>query len=135
METRLTEMLIRHEGVRSKPYRCIAGKLTIGVGRNLEDVGISEDEAIFLLKNDIARVGRELEGALSFWSNLSLDRQLVLLDMCFNLGLAGLLGFKRMLAAVESVNYEKAADEMLDSKWARQVGSRSTELAEMMRGG
>ena len=135
METRLTEMLIRHEGVRYKPYRCTAGKLTIGVGRNLEDVGISEDEAIFLLKNDIARVGRELEGALSFWSNLSLDRQLVLLDMCFNLGLAGLLGFKRMLAAVESVNYEKAADEMLDSKWARQVGSRSTELAEMMRGG
>lgn len=135
METRLTEMLIRHEGVRYKPYRCIAGKLTIGVGRNLEDVGISEDEAIFLLKNDIARVGRELEGALSFWSNLSLDRQLVLLDMCFNLGLAGLIGFKRMLAAVESVNYEKAADEMLDSKWARQVGSRSTELAEMMRGG
>ena len=135
METRLTEMLIRHEGLRLTPYRCTAGKLTIGVGRNLDDVGISEDEAMFMLRNDIARVGRELTASLSFWDSLSLNRQIVLMDMCFNLGLAGLLAFKRMLAALEAGDYDKAADEMLDSKWARQVFTRSTDLAKMMKGG
>ena len=135
METMLADMLIRHEGMRHKPYRCSAGKFTIGVGRNLDDNGISDDEAMFMLRNDIARVGREVERALDYFVTLTLNRQLVLLDMCFNLGVSRLLGFKRMLAALKAGDYDKATVEMLDSKWAKQVGTRATELAAMMRGG
>lgn len=131
----IRQQLIHHEGLRLKPYRCSAGKLTIGVGRNLEDVGISREEAMRLLDNDIGRCRGELADSVPAYLRLDETRKNVLIDMCFNLGIAGLLEFENMLAAVEAGDYDKAADEMLNSKWAGQVGKRADTLAEMMRRG
>jgi lysozyme len=124
--------LRRDEGVKLKPYRDTVGKLTLGVGRNLDDVGISDDEASALLSNDIDRACRALDLNLSWWRNLDSVRQRVLVNMCFNLGIVALLGFKDTLAAVQSGNWQAAHDGMLASKWAQQVGARATRLALMM---
>jgi lysozyme len=124
-----------HEGERLKPYRCTAGKLTIGVGRNLEDRGITADESAMLLANDIAAVEQELQRALPWVAKLDEVRQRVLLDMAFNLGIVGLLNFKRTLAAVEAGQYQQAATMMLDSRWAGQVGQRAERLSRMMATG
>jgi lysozyme len=121
-----------HEGERLKPYRCTAGKLTIGIGRNLEDRGISRDESAYLLGNDIDDHWRELLKALPWVEQLDEVRQRVLLDMAFNLGVAGLLAFKKTLGTIREGNYEKAASMMLDSKWAKQVGQRADRLSRMM---
>lgn len=132
---RVRETLIRHEGLRLKPYRCSAGKLTIGVGRNLEDTGITELEAHWLLMNDITRVGDELLSALPWISKLDDVRQEVLCNMAFNLGTPGLLKFKRTLLAVQYGEYEAASRYMLESKWAKQVGARASELSQAMKTG
>jgi lysozyme len=121
-----------HEGERLKPYRCTAGKLTIGIGRNLEDRGITPEESAYLLENDIARFQTELLRALPWVAKLDEVRQRVLLDMAFNLGVQGLLQFKRTLAAIQAGDYERAAPMMLDSKWAEQVGQRAERLSRMM---
>jgi lysozyme len=124
-----------HEGERLKPYRCTAGKLTIGVGRNLDDRGISAAESAYLLGNDIDHHWRELVKALPWVEQLDEVRQRVLLDMAFNLGIGGLLGFKNTLATIKGGNYRKAGEMMLDSKWAGQVGQRADRLAVMMATG
>jgi len=131
----LRMQLIRHEGLRLKPYRDTVGKLTIGVGRNLDDVGISEAEAFYLLENDIKRTRKELHERLPWISNLSPTRQDVLVNMAFNMGVGGVLKFKKMLANLEQGRWYDASREMLDSKWAQQVGERAVELAEKMRNG
>ena len=124
-----------HEGERLKPYRCTAGKLTIGVGRNLEDRGITAEESAYLLGNDIDDFYERLEYALPWITDLDPVRQRVLLDMSFNLGIAGLLSFKRTLAAIRGGQYERAAGMMLDSRWATQVGERARRLSRMMHSG
>ena len=126
------DQLILHEGVRYKPYKCTADKLTIGVGRNLEDKGLTEDEIYYLLQNDINDCLSDLNN-LRWFTRLSNIRQRVLIDMRFNLGLRGLLSFKRMIAQLKEGNYEKASFEMLDSRWAKQVGKRAERLATMMK--
>lgn len=131
----LKNQLLLHEGLSLKPYRDLVGKLTIGVGRNLEDKGIREVEADFMLENDIAEVVGKLDTKLSWWTKLSKIRKLVLMDMCFNLGLKGLLSFKKTLAAMKEERWDTAADEMLDSLWHKQVGRRAERLAYMMRTG
>jgi lysozyme len=131
----MTRQLRLHEGERLKPYRCTAGKLTIGVGRNLEDRGITAQESDMLLANDIAREEAELMRALPWVGQLDDVRQRVLLDMSFNLGLAGLLGFKNTLAAIQAGDYQRGATMMLDSRWARQVGTRAERLSRMMATG
>ena len=131
----LAEHLIHDEGLRLKPYIDTAGKCSLGVGRNLDDVGISRYEAMFLLENDVERMLAEVS-KLSFWHKLNEARQLVIANMCFNLGIVRLKKFKRMFTALSYENYDEAANEMLDSKWARRdVGSRALRLADMMRSG
>jgi lysozyme len=127
--------LKRDEGVELKPYRDTVGKLTIGVGRNLDDVGISDDEAEFLLHSDIARTARDLDAHLLWWRDLDEVRQRVILNMAFNMGTVGLLTFTHTLEAIRTGAYAQAADGMLGSLWARQVGPRATRLADMMRTG
>jgi len=129
----LVAELVRDEGLRLKPYRDSVGKLTIGVGRNLDDVGISPDEAQYLLGNDIASAEAMLDLRVSWWRRLDEDRQRVLVNMAFNLG-ERLLGFERTLGAIANGSYDVAADAMLQSKWAQQVGPRAVRLAERMRG-
>jgi lysozyme len=134
--TRLTEQLIRQEALRLRPYTDTRGRLTIGVGRNLSDSGITEYEATYLLDNDIDRTIRGLAARYPTWfPQLDPVRQAVLINMAFNLGLGGLAGFTRMLAAVAAGQYVEASTEMLDSSWARQVGARAGELAAQMRTG
>ena len=121
-----------HEGERLKPYRCTAGKLTIGVGRNLEDRGITAAESAYLLGNDIDGFYVALLKALPWAAHLDEVRQRVLLDMAFNLGIQGLLTFKNTLATIQAGDYEKAGPMMLQSRWAEQVGKRAERLSTMM---
>lgn len=131
----LTDMLIRHEGMRSLPYKDTVGVLTIGIGRNLDDVGISRDEAVYMLMNDIAHYQGELRRGFPWFSKLLYPRQDALTDMAFNLGMTRFRKFEHMLAAVEAGDYAKAAEEMIASKWATQVGDRALELAAIIRTG
>ncbi len=130
----IEDQLILHEGLKLKPYRCTAGKLTIGVGRNLDDKGITHDEALFLLRNDIAEVTAQLE-RFDWFRTLGPVRRKVLIDMCFNLGIQGLLGFQKMIEALKRADYERAADEMVNSRWYEQVGERGRRLERMMQTG
>lgn len=131
----LKDLIKRHEGKRLKPYRCTAGKLTIGFGRNLEDKGITEEEAEFMLDNDIKAVISACRETFSWFAFLDNVRQAVVADMVFNLGLSGFLKFKNTIAAIRSRNWEGAADEMKNSAWYGQVGTRAERLVEMMRTG
>jgi lysozyme len=133
---RIKAQLVRHEGLRLKPYRCTAGKLTIGIGRNLDDRGISQKEAYVLLENDIQNCEKQLLDEIpEIYNGLDDVRKSVLLNMCFNLGIKGLLEFKNTLAFIAAGDWERAANGMLASKWAKQVGRRAIELSEMMRKG
>ena len=128
----LIEELKIDEGVVLTLYKCSAGKNTIGVGRNIDDRGITEDESDYLLSNDIDLCVKELEGTFPWFQTLSDTRQRVMVNMCFNLGLSRLMGFRKFLAAMEAGEWETAGVEMLDSKWARQVGPRSTRLRDLV---
>lgn len=131
----LIEQLKRHEGRSLKPYKCTANKTTIGYGRNLDDKGISLEEAEIMLINDIREVESELSRKLMIFISLSKPRQDALVNMGFNLGVAGLLKFSNMIEALNHADYERAAKEMLNSKWAKQVGKRADELARQMKDG
>ena len=132
---RLSDMLIKHEGKRNKPYECTAGKLTIGVGRNLDDMGLTEDEVLYLLDNDIQRCDTELLHNFKWYFDLCRARQDALINLCFNIGITRLLTFTNSLAYMEAKDYEKAADEFLNSRWAEQVGNRAIEVTELIRTG
>ena len=131
----LIDQLIRHEGICLKPYKCPAGKWTIGIGRNIEDNGITEAEAIILLMNDIERCKWEVETAFPWVSGLNTARYYVLVNMCFNMGISRLSSFKKMLTALRDGDYNTTSIEGLDSRWARQVGNRAIELMQTMKKG
>jgi len=133
---KLTEQLKRHEGFRAKPYRCPGGALTIGYGRNLDAGGITKAEAEQLLENDIQGCINALHKNIpDVMAALTPNRQIVLINMCYNLGIQGLLAFKKTLQLIKQGSYHAASLEMLKSKWAVQVGHRANELSEMMRAG
>ena len=148
--------LIAHEGLRLQVYKDTLGIDTIGIGRNLEDRGITKEEldwmdipsmdavyeygiteadAMYLAKNDVQIVEEELVRAHPCVEELDAVRQLVLMDMAFNLGVPRLCKFKKMWAAVHENKFDVAAKEMLDSRWANQVKSRATKLAHAMHHG
>lgn len=132
----LAKKLIKlHEGLKLKPYECPSGYITIGYGRNIQQNGITLAEAEMLLDNDIDRVITELEKWLSVFNELSENRKAALIDMSYNLGFNKLFQFRRFLAALQKKDFDLAAKEMLDSKWAAQVGNRATVLANMMKEG
>lgn len=131
----LRDLIILHEGVRNKPYKDTVGKLTIGVGRNLTDRGLRDNEVEFLLQNDLQEVTQELKERLPWTEKLDPVRKTVLQDMLFNMGWPVLSGFKNTLKFIEQGEYEKAAVAMLQSKWATQVGNRAKRLAKMMHFG
>lgn len=125
------DLIKKHEGLRLKPYKDTVGKLTIGYGRNLDDNGISQYEAEVLLHDDVQLCYAQCI-KLPCWDKLNEARKAALLDMCFNLGITRLKTFKNMFGALEVGAYNRAAAEMLNSKWAAQVKTRATELAEIM---
>jgi len=132
---RLKQTLMRHEGLRLKPYRDTVGILTIGYGRNLDDVGISKLEADFLLVHDIDRALADAERVLPYFDALDDARQEVVVNMIFNLGCSKFLEFRKLIRALKDGDFEKAADEMVNSLWYRQVGVRGKELVRLMREG
>ncbi len=134
--SKLSDQLRIHEGVRSHVYLCTAGYETIGVGRNIAEsgIGLSDDEIDYLLENDIKRCKQELV-SLSWFPDLDPVRQDAIVNLCFNLGLTRLMGFQNAMSAMAVGDYEKAADEFLDSRWAKQVGQRSLDVAHMIRTG
>jgi len=152
----LIEKLIVAEGLRLQVYKDTLGIDTIGIGRNLEDRGISKEEldwmdipsidhvyewgiteadAVYLATNDVQIVEEELVRAHPCVDRLDSVRQLILIDMAFNMGVPRLCKFKKMWAAVEAEDFPTAAKEMLDSKWAKQVKGRATKLANAMHNG
>jgi lysozyme len=131
----LIRQLIAHEGMRTKPYKDTVGKLTIGCGRNLDDRGITEAEALVLLNNDIDGVEKDLDRVLPDWRAFSMKRQIALADLMFNIGVNKFLGFERMIDALKVRDFQEAARQMLLSRWADQVGLRARTLAKNMRDG
>ena len=148
------ECLVEHEGYRKHVYKDTLGIDTVGIGRNLEDRGITAEElahldipnidavyehgleyadAVYLACNDIEIVEEELLRHHSCVSELSATRQMVLMDMAFNMGVPRLLKFKKMWAAIHEGDFDAASREMLDSRWAVQVGTRSQKAALRMR--
>lgn len=132
---KLIAQLSIDEGRKPRIYRDTVGKWTGGVGRNLSDRPFFENEIDLMLNNDITLVEVQLDDKLPWWRTMTDARQNVLLNMCFNLGIDRLLGFKNTLAYMKAGNYNKAADGMLSSLWAKQVGDRAKRLAATMRTG
>lgn len=134
---RLKKTLVKHEGRvfvggRHRMYTDTVGKVTIGYGRNLSDRGVSETEAQFQLDNDIQEVIDQLRHDYKWFDGLNDVRQEVVINMAFNLGINGFSKFKKTIKHIDRAEFYPAAREMLDSKWARQVGSRAQELAREM---
>lgn len=129
---KLAEQPTKHEGLRLKPYHCPAGKLTIGIGRNLEDKGITEKEALVLLENDIRECIEDLKTVFQAFDGLPESVRRVMVDMRFNLGPNRFRKFRKMIKAVENRDFIKAAAEMKDSRWYSQVGQRARTLVNMM---
>ncbi|MBS4772939.1 MAG: glycoside hydrolase family protein [Proteobacteria bacterium] len=151
-EFEAVQRLSLHEGIRLQPYRCPRGFLTIGVGRNLQtnplsreeikilgrrdlSSGITRQEAFFLLRGDIRRTLEKCRKEIPFFDNLDDERQYVLVDMAFNMGIGGLLKFQKMLAFIGVGNYRQAAAELLSSRYARQVRIRAERLAQTLQTG
>lgn len=146
------QRLMVNEGCVLKSYKDSVGKLTIGIGRNLDDnplseeelcyVGhncrtkfISNDQAAYLCRNDLKKVRADLDRELPWWRDLCFDRQYVMIDLCFNMGIRTLLTFKRTLESIASGFYIRAAEQLLQSKYAKQVGKRADRNAYALRTG
>lgn len=132
----LEQLLIRHEGFVPHAYQDSEGYWTIGIGHLIDKRkggGITEEQARAILRDDLQYLEFHLDHYLPWWRHLSAVRRMVMQSMAFNLGINGLLGFKRFIAALKCGDYEMAALEMLQSKWAGQVGRRARELAHMMK--
>lgn len=146
------QRLMVNEGCKLKSYRDTVGKLTIGIGRNLDDnpltieeqchIGhncrtlfISNDQAAYLCRNDLKKVRADLDKHLPWWCDLNPDRQYVMIDLCFNMGVKTLLTFKRTLDSIARGYYVRAAEQLLQSKYAKQVGIRARRNAYALRTG
>lgn len=131
----LTKQLRRDEGVVLTAYHDLEGWLTIGIGRLIDEKkggGITQEEANYLLANDIRRTQKDLLHALPWAANLTDPRLGVLMAMAFNMGIRGLLTFKRFLAALERGDISTAAAEMIASDWSKQVGARASRLRQQL---
>ncbi len=131
----MKKQIVEHEGLELKVYQCPAGRWTIGAGRNLEDKGISEVEAMMLLENDISECVDDLKEIFPDFDDLAESRGRALVDMRFNLGPSGFRRFRNMIAAIKERDFGRAAEEMVDSRWYAQVSRRGERLAAMMREG
>tara|TARA_R110000744_G_scaffold105351_2_gene201306 strand:- start:1248 stop:1691 length:444 start_codon:yes stop_codon:yes gene_type:complete len=128
----LKEHLIEFEGLKLKPYKCTAGKTTIGIGRNLDDMGISEDEALILLDNDIKNVLEEVMALFPWVDDLPPRASMVVIDLGFNMGVPTLSTFRNMLECLKQKDWDGAAKNLLDSKYAKQVGRRAIYNAHLL---
>lgn len=140
-----------NEGLCLKPYYCPAGHLTIGIGRNLEGnpltaeekayighsvkEGITEGQAFYLCRNDLKKVRADLDKHLPWWRELNSDRQFVMIDLCFNMGIKKLLQFQKTLTSIATGYYAKAGEQLMQSLYAKQVGKRAERNAKCLETG
>lgn len=145
------QRLCVNEGLRLKPYYCPAGHLTIGIGRNLEGnplteeekeyighsvkEGITNDQAFYLCRNDLKKVRADLDKHLPWWRDLNADRQFVMIDLCFNMGIKKLLQFQKTLSSIANGYYVKAGEQLMQSLYAKQVGKRAERNAKCLQTG
>jgi lysozyme len=144
------DILKRHEGYRAKVYKCPAGKDTIGYGLNIEanplklsdseikrlrTSGTNQVEAEYYLKLVCNQIEAQLQRRLTWFADLDSNTKFVMINMSYNLGVEGLLEFKKTLGLIEKGQYSQASVEMLNSKWAKQVGNRSKELSTILKTG
>jgi len=130
----LVNMLVDQEGLKLKPYTDTKGKLTIGIGRNLSDVGLSRTEAFYLCGNDIDEKVSELRANLDYFDSLPNNVQLALCNLAFNMGIGTLLTFHNTLAYIKNGDYTDASKELLNSQWAKDVGpTRSITIANLIK--
>jgi len=138
MSETLEQLLTRHEGKKRSAYQDINGFWTIGIGRLIDSRkggGLSEDEIQYLLKNDILRVSSNIKKLLPWVHTLTNNRYNVIISIAFNVGVNGLLKFKKMLLACEIGDFNEASLQILDSNVARELPTRYQELAKIMREG
>jgi len=122
---------------RHMPYKCTAGKITIGWGRNLTDKGVSEYEATIMLDADISDASADLRRVFTYdeFETLSFNRKMALTDLMFNIGLTRFRGFKKMIQAIKDRDFDRASNELMDSSYAKQVGNRAIKNRDLIRGG
>lgn len=145
---KIIERIKEFEGFSDKPYKCTAGKWTIGYGYNYQDRGFSVEDATEILKSgftielaekliakDVKRCMKEAEDNFPFFNSLNEARQAVVVDMLYQLGFKGLSGFKNFLARLSEHNYEAASQEMIHSRWFTQSGRRSRTNVKQMKSG
>ena len=132
---KLIDQLKSHEGLRLKPYKCTSGKLSIGVGRNLEDIGISEKEAEMLLLHDIEEAERQLTAHFPWTQDLDEVRLAALINFTFNVGIGTVSKFVNAMALLKEGSFDMASEEFLQSRWANQVGQRAIDVTEQIRTG
>ena len=128
-------LLKKHEGFRRKPYKCSEGKLTIGYGFNLEDVGLDKEECDIIIQNRVTKIHEQLLKKYQWYSPLSKVRKIVIIDMVYNLGFKKFHNFKKTIAYISKRKYQEASEEMLKSKWANQVYQRAQKLSILMETG
>ncbi len=128
-----TEMLARHEGFEGRPYKCTGNKNSIGFGFNLDDWPLTPAECLPILESRMRQVRVSLANRLSYFYALPDEAQAVLVNMAYQMGVSGLMGFKRFLAALQAKKYEDAYHEGMQSKWAQQTPNRARELMDIIR--
>ena len=127
------QRLLDFEGMVLKPYHCSQNYLTIGVGRNLESNGITEEEALYLLNNDINEVINKLDKQWPIWRGFPDEAKYVCIDIVFNMGISTWMSFRKTRAYMELGEWEKAGDELLNSKYANQVSRRAMFNSEKLK--
>lgn len=135
MNEKLRALLLRHEGLRLQPYLDTVGKITIGIGRNLSDRGITRNEAFMMFEYDVNGAEGSVRAIFPNFDSFSEARQNALIDMMFNLGSTRFRRFINMIEAILAGNWQRAADEMRNSVWFTQVPTRAAELANMVQNG
>lgn len=128
------QSVMNEEGYRQFPYICTAGKLTVGYGFNLDDVGLSEEESIMILQHRLYNIRVKCEETLSWFKEIKSEAQDIIIEMVYQLGYNGVLKFKMMIKALEEQDYAQAAIEGLDSRWAKQTPARAERLMTRMKG-
>lgn len=142
----LSDVITQDEGFRPNPYLdccgkawrdcvcAVKGRLTIGVGRDLDDVGISQEEAFLMRDNDLMTARREAS-KYAWFKDIDPVRQDIIVQMIFNMGAPKFAEFKRMFAALDRKDFDAASSEMLNSRWSSEVGNRATRLAGILKSG
>ena len=135
MQSKSEQFTESNEGYRQFTYLCPAQKWTVGIGFNLDDVGLSHEESRVILKMRLRAIESQLSQLLHGYDAHNDARQAALADMAYQMGVNGLLKFKRSLAYMAAIDYDSAADEFLNSNWAKQTPIRAKKVTEMIRTG